>query len=220
MGVQRKRVLVLTTLILLTLVLVACTRSASTPPPSADVGEETVEPQNATSATMEAVRATILAQTAQAGDANPADEVTPTVAAETPEPTTEVVVVAPTEEEPEVATTEYVVQPGDWIWEIARTFGVDPQVIIDANDLTNPGALEVGMVLIIPVASDTTPAITDPEVTGTPLAGATTYIVQPGDWIWQIARTFGVDPQAIIDANDLTQASVIQPGDELIIPAP
>lgn len=220
MGVQRKRILVLTTLLLLTLALAACTRSASTPPPSGDAGEATVEPQNATSATMEAVRATILAQTAQAGEAGPADEVTPTVAPETPEPTTEVVVVTPTEEEPEVATTEYVVQPGDWIWQIARTFGVDPQVIIDANDLADPGSLEVGMVLIIPVASEATPDVTDPDVTVTPLASGTTYIVQPGDWIWQIARTFGVDPQAIIDANGLTDASVIQPGDELIIPAP
>lgn len=216
---QRKRILVLTTLFILVLALTACTRSASTPPPDDGEGEATVEPQNATSATMEAVRATILAQTEQAGEAGPVDEATPTpdTAVETPDPTSEVVVVEPTEEEPETAMTEYVVQAGDWLYQIARTFGVEPEAIIDANDLADPGALEVGMVLLIPVESETT---TEPDGTTTPLAGATTYIVQPGDWIWQIARTFGVDPEAIIEANDLTNPTMIQPGDELIIPAP
>jgi len=215
---QRNRILVLTTLIILVLALASCTRSASTPPPDEGSGEATVEPQNATSATMEAVRATILAQTEQAGEAGPADEATPTPEMETPEPTSEVVVVTPTEAEPESVMTEYVVQSGDWLYQIARTFGVEPDAIIEANDLANPGALEAGMVLLIPVESDT--VAPEPDGTTTPLAGATTYIVQPGDWIWQIARTFGVDPEAIIEANNLTNPTMIQPGDELIIPAP
>jgi LysM repeat protein len=46
--------------------------------------------------------------------------------------------------------TIHVVQPGEWLWEIARQYGVDPQAIIDANNLSDPGALTVGQELIIP----------------------------------------------------------------------
>ncbi|MCK4962485.1 MAG: LysM peptidoglycan-binding domain-containing protein, partial [Anaerolineales bacterium] len=41
---------------------------------------------------------------------------------------------------------------------------------------------------------------------------------KPGEWIWQIARIYGVDPQDIIDANNLVNPRMIQPGQELIIP--
>jgi LysM repeat protein len=118
---------------------------------------------------------------------------------------------------------EYTVQAGDWIFKIAREFNVDPQDIIDLNDLANPGQLTVGMVLKIPVEGTSieptvvgTPAT--PTGTGTPTSGTTVHIVQPGEWVWQIARFYGLDPQAIIDANNLTSPSNISPGDELIIP--
>jgi hypothetical protein len=47
------------------------------------------------------------------------------------------------------------------------------------------------------------------------------YIVQPGDTLYKIARTFGVSPQALIDANRATvgfNPDYIQPGMELTIP--
>ena len=46
----------------------------------------------------------------------------------------------------------------------------------------------------------------------------TVHVVQPGEWIWQIARTYAVDPNAIIEANDLVNPGLIFPGLELIIP--
>jgi spore germination protein len=42
------------------------------------------------------------------------------------------------------------VKPGEWVWQIARLYGVDPQAIIDANNLTNPGLIFPGMELVIP----------------------------------------------------------------------
>jgi LysM repeat protein len=207
--------------------LSACTRSASTPPPTTEESGP-AGPQSETQATMDAVRSAILTQTAQAGEGGAAP--TPTEApAETEESTASDT--TPGAGEPTATPLgqeiEYTVLPGDWIFKIARAFNVNPQDIIDLNDLINPGSLTPGMVLKIPVegttiepeATDTPAAVDTPEVgTGTPTSGTTVHIVQPGEWIWQIARHYGVDPQAIIDANNLASPSNISPGDELIIP--
>jgi LysM repeat protein len=162
---------------------------------------------------MEAVRASILTETAQADELDEEAvaeetseaEATATPAAVTPEPTAT-----------QADVVEYTVQSGDWIWKIARNFGVDPEEIIDLNDLSSPSQLEVGMVLKIPSSGQ--PAATATPVSGTPQAGGTVHVVKPGEWIWQIARIYGVDPQAIIDANNLTNPSTIYPGQELTIP--
>lgn len=44
------------------------------------------------------------------------------------------------------------------------------------------------------------------------------YIVQPGDTLWSIANKFGVTIAAIVEANDIGNASLIIVGQELIIP--
>jgi len=206
--------------------LTACTRSASTPPPATEETGPT-GPQSETQATMDAVRSAILTQTAQAAEGGIATP-TPTEAligaGETPAAAGTTVAAGPTAT-PLGQEIEYTVQPGDWIFKIAREFNVDPQDIIDLNNLTNPGSLTVGTVLKIPVAGASieptvvgTAVATTAATTGTPSSGTTIHIVQPGEWIWQIARLYGVDPQAIIDANNLTSPANISPGDELIIP--
>jgi LysM repeat protein len=204
------------------LALSACTRSASTPPPATEEGGVTGA-QSETQATMDAVRSAILTQTAQAGEgglptATPTEA--PAEAQETPGAGGTSVATSPTAT-PLGQEIEYTVQPGDWIFKIAREFDVDPQEIIDLNNLTNPSQLSPGMVLKIPTEGTTVePTVegTAAAATGTPTGSTTIHIVQPGEWIWQIARLYGVDPQTIIDANNLSSPSTISPGDELIIP--
>ena len=205
--------LTIVVLIILTLGLTACTRSASTPPPETDEGLPSGA-QSETQATMDAVRSAILTQTAQAlGDP---------ISTSTPLPESDPLVTpTPDPDQPtatsEIQVTTYVVVSGDWIFKIAREFNVDPQAIIDLNEeLANSGALVVGMVLKIP-SSDTAPPATD-DGTGTPIEGGTIHVVQSGEWIWSIARLYGIDPQEIIDANNLTSPATIYPGEELIIP--
>jgi len=205
--------LTIVVLIILTLGLTACTRSASTPPPETDEGLPSGA-QSETQATMDAVRSAILTQTAQAledpiSTSTPLPESVP-LASPTPDPD------QPTAT-PEVQVTTYVVVAGDWIFKIAREFNVDPQAIIDLNEeLADSGALVVGMVLKIPT-SDTAPPATG-DSTGTPVEGGTIHVVKSGEWVWSIARLYGIDPQVIIDANNLTSPGIIYPGDELIIP--
>jgi LysM repeat protein len=104
--------------------------------------------------------------------------------------------------------SEYVVQPGDWVWKIAREQSVDPRAIIRLNGLTAPYILYPGDVLQMPADEDVL------------LVGEIEYIIQLGDWVYEIARNFGVDPQQIIEANDLEPPYLLLPGDILKIPIP
>ena len=195
-------------LVLLALVA-ACTRSASTPPPGE--GEDGA-PADSQQATMEAVRSALLTQTAEAGDGSPAEVATqappeastPMPEGETPEATAVGIVYV-----------EYTVQEGDWIFTIAEAFAVDPQAILDLNGLASPDQITVGMVIKIPPSTGQAPTAVPTSPSG---GGGTVHTVQPGEWIWQIGRNYGVDPDAIIAANDLDNPSLIFPGMELIIP--
>lgn len=212
MNMPRFRILL--PLVLFTL-SAACTRSASTPPP----GEGEATPQDSQQATMEAVRSALLTQTAEAGgpggvalpteQATSVPEASPTSVVEATEAPTAVPTAVPTEQE----FVEYTVQAGDFIYSIAEDFGVDPQAIVDLNGLTSPSALQVGMVLKIPPSSGPLPTPVN-----TASAGGTVHVVKLGEWIWSIARIYGVDPQSIIDANNLADPGLIYPGLELVIP--
>ena len=211
MSKTRKHTLVLGGLLALALMLPACTRSASTPP--AEEGAST-SPLDSQQATMEAVRAALLTQTAQAEQAAPAATEVPTQVVapqETEEPGAEATA-GPTAA---VEYVEYTVQPGDWLFMIADNFGVDPQAIVDLNGLASDSQIQPGLVLKIPPSSGQSAT---PTAGSTTAAGGTTHIVKPGEWVWQIARLYGVDPQAIIDANNLTNPGLIFPGMELVIP--
>lgn len=100
--------------------------------------------------------------------------------------------------------TVHVVKEGEWLWKIAREYKVDPQAIIAANKLANPDAIKPGQQLIIPG--------------GAPVVPQVTHVVQEGEWVWKIARQYGVDPQAIITANKLPAPHDVKPGQRLIIP--
>ena len=187
----------------------ACTRSASTPPP----GEEVVAPQDSTNATLQAVRSALLTQTGEAG--GPGAEATP-VPTSVPATATSAPAAVTATTETAAEYVEYTVKPGDWLFQIAKNFGVDPQAIVDLNGLTSNTDLVPGLVLKIPPS---TGAVATP-LPGTRLPGGTIHVVKPGEWIWQIARIYGVDPQAIIDANKnkLADPALIYPGLELVIP--
>lgn len=195
----------------------ACTRSASTPPPLPGT-EGALNPMSAQQSTMEAVRSALLTQTAQASDggtfptaittAEPSGSeegqaTAPPTSVATEEPT---VVVSTPQATPTRGYEEYVVRAGDWVYSIARDFDVHPDDIISLNGLTPPYALEPGDVLKIPPAGEQAPA------------GTTLYRVGAGDTVFSIARRFGVDPQEIIDANDMNPPYALDVGDRLIIP--
>jgi LysM repeat protein len=82
----------------------------------------------------------------------PATTATPSGEAQeaTPAPTTTTTELAPAPDRPRHGATIHVVKPGEWVWGIARTYGVDPEAIIAANHLTHPGMIYPGQRLVIP----------------------------------------------------------------------
>lgn len=56
--------------------------------------------------------------------------------------------------------------------------------------------------------------------TPSPAAGVITYTVQAGDTMGKIAAEFGVTVEAIVEANDIEDPSLINVGQVLVIPQP
>ena len=93
----------------------------------------------------------------------------------------------------------YVVKPGDSLYAIARRFGVSPDSIYNANELSDIPYLVVGQTLVIPTTE-------------------TVYTVRPGDTIYGIAQKYGTTVADIAALSNLSDPDNISPGDVLRIP--
>jgi LysM repeat protein len=108
----------------------------------------------------------------------------------------------------------HVVQAGETLASIARDYGTSWAAIAEANNLVNADEISVGQELIIPTSEGS-------SGTSSGTTGCRIYhTVKRGEWVWQIARSYGVSPQSILAANGLTvqTADPIYPGTELCIP--
>ncbi len=120
---------------------------------------------------------------------------------------------------PPAGSGVYVVQEGDTLSQIAAQFGITMEDLMAANGLTEADIIHPGQELIIPGVQVPTPEPPTPTPPPpTPPPGATVYVVQEGDTLIQIAAQFGVTVEDIMAANGLTDAALIQVGQELIIP--
>ncbi|OGO17321.1 MAG: hypothetical protein A2Z14_17520 [Chloroflexi bacterium RBG_16_48_8] len=216
MSTMHLRNIVLTAIIILGVILAGCTRSASTPPAATEIGGLTEEEINQR-ATMDAVRATLLAQTEQPETSEPS---TPTPTATMSVPTSTATLAGPTQtpvvvyDTPTPQTgqeTTYIVQAGDSVYSVARAFGVSPDDLIARNNLQYPYYLDIGQELIIPAGGTSSGG-------STPSAGTKQHVVQQGEWIYSIARKYGVSPDDIIALNNLPYPYTLYPGDVLYIP--
>jgi len=132
--------------------------------------------------------------------------------------------------------TQYTVLKGDDLWVIADKFYKDPYKwteIAKANNLDNPNIIHPGNVLIIPSVSvvplaglpktgiDHLNPITEETQNITNAITGDTYVVQKGDFLWEIAvRAYGDGFQVnkIIQENNITEPSLIFSGNVLKIP--
>lgn len=95
------------------------------------------------------------------------------------------------------APTSYVVQPDDTLAEIAQANGTTIAALVQLNGATHPGllsnpnALRAGWVLKLPSGGGSA---------GTAQVGQT-YVVQPGDTLYSIARRTGTDVRAMLSLN-------------------
>ncbi len=134
----------------------------------------------------------------------------------------------------ETTPCTYMVRSGDTLFSIARDNNVSVDDLVAANPSYLGGSanttLQIGWELQLPgcaaltATAQATAAPTLEVTRGTPATSApsgaqTTHVVQPGDTIYSIARQYGVTPDAIIAANNLTNPNRIDVGQTLIIPA-
>jgi N-acetylmuramoyl-L-alanine amidase len=109
----------------------------------------------------------------------------------------------------------YVVQQGDTLAAIANRYGTTIAAIVAANGLENPNQITTGQELKIPTSGSPTG-----ETAGGTAGCRIRHTVKQGEWVWQIARDYGVSPYDILKANNLTiqSADTIYAGMVLCIP--
>ena len=124
---------------------------------------------------------------------------------------------------------EHRVQRGDTLSKIAAEYRISLAALMRVNGMTNRSVIRVGQMVRLPTDDVTAPpdaTLVRAEVPAAPAAApalATTsaegvYVVRRGDSIERIATRLGVDPQALVAANDIRNRNVIQVGQQLIIP--
>lgn len=105
---------------------------------------------------------------------------------------------------PGAVAEEHLVQVGDTLYDVALRYGVSVEALISINELDGE-VIHPGQRLRLRGAS--APTVTETEV-----------VVQPGDTVWQIARSHDLDAADLLERNGLTADAVLRPGDRLRLP--
>ena len=221
--------LLLLALILL-LGLAGCSRSAQVRETDATAGPATEAAEVVSSAAMATPapgETVVSAVTTAPGVATPATGVQPVASATVEIPAAQEPTATPTPTEVPSSgssssasgttgdTIVHTVKRGESLSLIAERYGTTWRAIAEANDLSDPRTIVAGQKLKIPTSGSGTTS------GGTSSSGCSKqHVVKKGEWVWQIARDYGVSPYSILSANDLTikQARTIHVGQKLCIP--
>lgn len=110
----------------------------------------------------------------------------------------------------------YAIRHGDSLIELAAAWGVTLEALIAANGIADPNRIYVGQRLVIPRRGSGRRDIATPLAA--PLDGSPYYAVRPGDNLSTLAERWGVEVDAIVEANGLANAHSIYAGQQLAIP--
>ena len=101
------------------------------------------------------------------------------------------------------------VRPGDTLYKIALAEQIPISHLLAANPNLEPNNLRPGQEVLIPTSN-----IADPQC-----PSGVFWIVAPGDTLYQIAHTVGIDLVDLIAANPSVDPLNLRPGQELCLPA-
>lgn len=123
--------------------------------------------------------------------------------------------------EPTAATT-HVVQPGETLWDIASSVGLDAATLVRLNGLDDGDVLSVGQTLSLPGnVAPPAPNAAAPAAAGPAgVVAGRSYIVAVGDTLWAIAQQLGTTPDALAQANHLDDPDHLALGTRLVVPGP
>ncbi len=113
---------------------------------------------------------------------------------------------------PGACPATHTVQAGENLFRIAMQYGLTYQALAAANGITNPDAIQVGMVLSIPGCSGTA------ATSGGTGTGDILYTIQAGDNLFRIALRYGLDWRELATYNGISNADVIEVGQVIRIP--
>jgi murein DD-endopeptidase MepM/ murein hydrolase activator NlpD len=112
---------------------------------------------------------------------------------------------------PAAADETIVIQKGDTIYSLARTYGVSPQDILDLNGIKDPRRIQAGQKVRIPGPQTTVSASSKRQI-------LVDHQVKPGETLYGIARQYGITPQSLCSANNLSESYRVKTGERLQIP--
>ncbi|MFO7861072.1 MAG: type II secretion system secretin GspD [Desulfosalsimonas sp.] len=120
----------------------------------------------------------------------------------------------PEPDQPETDPTEgrqYTVKKNDTLYSIARRHNIALETLLEINGLTEDSVIRPGDQLTV---SPTGPEPDQPETD--PTEGRQ-YTVKKNDTLYSIARRHNIALDMLLEINDLTEDSVIRPGDQLTV---
>lgn len=127
------------------------------------------------------------------------------------------IIIKKSQEESRSETIVYQVCAGDNVWSISKKFGVPQEKILKDNNLTESSILRIGQKIKINGAQNQQAVV--PTAKGQPTTTTMqSYVIKQGDSLWTISRVFGVSIRTIMEANNLSEDSVLQIGMSLKIP--
>ena len=97
----------------------------------------------------------------------------------------------------------YIVKNTDTLESIANQFKISPNTILDINNLTYNDMLRNGMEIIVPTNLQ---------------EYFTTYTINEGDNLYQIAKRYNINPTLLAAVNGLNESDYIYPKQEILIP--
>jgi murein DD-endopeptidase MepM/ murein hydrolase activator NlpD len=108
----------------------------------------------------------------------------------------------------------HIVEKGDTVYSIARSYGVDRDELMKFNGIDDVQKLQIGRRLKIPSGA------ASGELSSPGTAGFVEYRAAKGDTLYSIARRHGVVLGSILSANGLPENYILKAGDLLRIPLP
>ena len=110
---------------------------------------------------------------------------------------------APREESNTIALrVAYRVSKGDTIFSIARKYGIDPELILEQNQLGSSSLISIGQTLQIPIPQNHL------------------YQLQPKETLWRIAQRYGTTVELLIEINSINDVTALRTEQVIILPVP
>jgi membrane-bound lytic murein transglycosylase D len=108
----------------------------------------------------------------------------------------------------------HVVRQGDTLWAMSRHYGASLDMIEQHNPGISNRYLRIGETIVVPAFRDTAPpprSVVNQVFNGT-------HVVARGETLWSLSRLYGIDPETLATANDMTIDQILREGRALKVP--